>query len=51
VVETAAGRGNPLDTAPDDDGLGARVIRGISESTAFSTDGDRSRLDVTLTPE
>jgi polar amino acid transport system ATP-binding protein len=48
VVEASAGSGNPLDPVPDDPGLGAAIIRGLSESVVHRVEKGRSRLEIVV---
>src|SRR5262249_31831681 len=48
AVDAPGGPGNPLDAGPDDDGLGAAIVSGLSESIVHRMENGRSRLEAVV---
>jgi hypothetical protein len=45
---TAPSHGNPLDIDIGDEGLAARLVRGVSEAADFTVTADRATLTLTV---
>jgi polar amino acid transport system ATP-binding protein len=48
VFDAPGGPGNPLDVGPEDDGLGAAIVSGLSESLVHRLVNGRSRLQIVV---